>query len=94
MIFLFSFVPKLHVMGIFETLEDLYEMLKTFLESLGSFVITLVDYTASMVQFVGKGVSYLITCFQFMPTELQVFLPLTLTLSVILLILGRTNNNG
>lgn len=57
-------------------------------------VITFITYLVMFFKFIAKGVVFLYDCLTFIPVELQAFAIITIVLTVILLILGRSNNSG
>ncbi|MBQ7130984.1 MAG: hypothetical protein IJO29_00270 [Oscillospiraceae bacterium] len=80
--------------GIFETLEDLFDLISSFFDTIGDFIVSSLGVGAALTQFIVKSVSFIISLYPLMPSFLQIIMPITLILTIILLVLGRSNNNG
>lgn len=75
-------------------MSDALNAIVQFINSIVDLVHTMATYIASFFRFIGSGVVFLYECISYVPLELQAIATLTIVLSVVLLIVGRSNNNG
>lgn len=75
-------------------MSDALNSIVQFINSIVDLVATMCSYIASFFRFIASGVVFLYQCISFVPLELQAIATLTIVLSVVLLIVGRSNNNG
>ena len=73
---------------------DALNAIVAFLNMIVDKCVTFIHYLGTFLSFIGKGIKFLYSFVEFVPVELQAIAGLTIVLSVVLLILGRSNNNG
>lgn len=57
-------------------------------------IVTIVSYTETLFKFLGAAPKFLTQYMNVIPPYMLVFAGITLTLSIVLLIVGRSNNRG
>lgn len=73
---------------------DALNAIVEFLSSIWDTVLSFIHYSDFLAGFVSTGSGFLTSLFVLIPSPFLPFAVITVTLSVVLLVLGRTNSHG
>lgn len=81
----------------FDLLEDVYDAVETiveFFETIYDFIVDFIDNMLLLFEYIGKASSMAYSFIATMPTWLQSFATITIVVSVVYMIIGRTGGGS